>query len=238
MLLDLLSTRAASAAANMATDFLSLQYYPSSDHARFRHYGWHQTACTFGFGQKIAAVREQLSTNPPDQLCRRPTGGGIVDHRDDWTYALVIPRGHALYDARAVASYEAVHRALASSLRLQGCDAGIKENCEPDPDCSASARPTVCFDRAELFDVIQSPSGHKIAGAAQKRAKRGLLFQGSIWRPAVGEIDWDEFENAFIIELGALLHADPTACPWPDSWDESIDSLAESYATAEWIERR
>jgi lipoate-protein ligase A len=238
MMLDLLTSRASSAAANMATDFLSLQHYPQVDHARFRHYGWQQTACTFGFGQKIAWVREQLAGNPPDQICRRPTGGGIVDHRDDWTYSLVIPRGHDLYDARAVTSYEAIHRALVASLQTQSCDATIKEYCEPDPDCPGNAAPAVCFDRAELFDVVHASSGAKIAGAAQKRAKRGLLFQGSIWRPTVGEIDWDEFEQTFVEKLGALLQTEPTPTPWPEAWDEAIDQLAESYSTPEWIERR
>ena len=237
MSLDILSTRSDSAAANMATDFLALQNYPYPDHARFRHYDWQQTACTFGFGQKIAWVREQLTEDPPLQICRRPTGGGIVDHRDDWTYALVIPRGHDLYDARAIASYEKIHRSLTSSLREQGCAAKIKETCEPDPAC-ATKGPTICFNRAELFDVIHEESGQKIAGAAQKRAKRGLLFQGSMWRPHVGDLDWDQFEISFITHITALLQMEAAAAPWPESWDESIDALAESYASPEWIERR
>ena len=238
MPLDLLASRSDSAAANMATDFLALQHYPSADHARFRHYGWQQTACTFGYGQKIDWVRTQLAADPPAQLCRRPTGGGIVDHRNDWTYALVIPRSHALYDARAVASYEAVHRALTAALREQACDAVIKEACEPDPNCPTPAGPTICFERAELYDVISAPTGAKIAGAAQRRAKRGLLFQGSIWRPAVGEINWDEFETAFVSRIAALLDTSPTPTPWPEAWDEAIDALAESYVSSEWIERR
>ena len=48
------------------------------------------------------------------------------------------------------------------------------------------AAPGVCFQKAELYDVIDPTTGAKIAGAAQKRNKHGLLFQGSIWRPAAG----------------------------------------------------
>jgi lipoate-protein ligase A len=47
----------------MATDFLLLKRYPAAAHARFRHYGWHRPAFTFGYSQKIAWVRTQL---PPD----------------------------------------------------------------------------------------------------------------------------------------------------------------------------
>jgi lipoate-protein ligase A len=237
MPLDLLSSRSDSAAANMATDFMALQNYPHADHARFRHYDWQQTACTFGFGQKIAWVREQLAHDPPAQICRRPTGGGIVDHRNDWTYALVIPRGHDLYDARAIATYESIHRALTFSLSEQGCEAVVKETCEPNPDCRTKG-PTVCFDRAELFDVMHASSGQKIAGAAQKRAKRGLLFQGSISRHNVGALDWDQFAESFVTQIAALLRTEASPTPWPDNWDESIDDLAESYTSSEWIDRR
>jgi len=97
MQLDLLPHRTAGAAENMAADFLLLQRYPEPAHARFRHYDWRGPAFTFGYGQKIAYVRDQLAALAPGEhpdLTRRPTGGGVVDHRNDWTFALVIPRGH------------------------------------------------------------------------------------------------------------------------------------------------
>src|SRR6267154_2201779 len=107
----------------MAVDFLLLQRYPRTV-PRFRHYGWRGPAFTFGYSQKIAFVRESLaSAEAPFELCRRATGGGIVDHRDDWTYALVIPRGHPLEELRASQSYRAVHEALAEALRALGVPA-------------------------------------------------------------------------------------------------------------------
>ena len=120
MELHALPTRVAGAAENMALDFLLLQRYPDAGAIRFRHYEWRGPAFTFGFGQKIAWVREQLQAGEDLDLCRRPTGGGIVDHRDDWTYALVIPRAHAWWEARATESYRAVHGCLAQALRELG----------------------------------------------------------------------------------------------------------------------
>jgi len=105
MNLHVLPVRTAGAAENMALDFLLLQRYPDQTVPRFRHYGWRAPAFTFGFGQKIAYARAQLPPGEPPDLCRRPTGGGVVDHRDDWTYALILPRGHTLYDERAAISY-------------------------------------------------------------------------------------------------------------------------------------
>jgi lipoyl(octanoyl) transferase len=238
MRLDLLPTRADSAAGNMAADFLLLQRYPEETHARFRCYGWHRPALTFGFSQKLAWVREQLRSDEHVELCRRPTGGGLVDHRNDWTYALVIPRGHPLYDTRAIESYRAVHQALAEALQAHGCPAELKLRCEPaageDKVCVA---PGVCFQRAELFDVVHATTQAKIAGAAQKRNKRGLLFQGSIWRPTAGTLDWESLGDAFSARLAEALAAEPNACAWPD-FDEELTALTEQYASPEWLEQR
>jgi len=236
MPLDLLNTRTDSAAANMAADFLMLQHYPEPTHARWRHYGWRRPAVTFGYGQRIAAVREQLVNYDADlELCRRRTGGGIVDHRDDWTYALVIPAKHDLGDAPAPISYAAVHEVIANTLQAQGCPAMLHAAEDPLAPKDGAA---VCFNRAELADVIHAETGAKLAGAAQKRGKRGLLFQGSLSRAAIGDIDWDDFESTLIDRLSALLHEPAQATAWPEAWDEALDDLAENYASEAWLERR
>ena len=250
MHLHVLPVRTAGAAENMATDFLLLQRYPDPAAARFRHYDWRGTAFTFGFGQKIAFVHEKLAADLPADLCRRPTGGGIVDHRNDWTYALVIPRGHDLEAARAVESYRAVHAALAAALVACGQPAVLKESCEPAPDadgdapdegaaCTAAKGPGVCFARPELYDVLRPDTGGKIAGAAQKRTKEGLLFQGSVWRPAAPAVrDWDAFGEAFVTELARALGVEAEETPWPDFAEGEHEALTEQYASPEWIEAR
>lgn len=236
MPLDHLPARSDSAAANMAADFLLLQHYPDPLHARWRHYNWHRSAITFGYGQKIADVRAQLGEEVSLlDLCRRPTGGGIVDHRDDWTYALVIPAKHDLGAARAAESYTAVHQALADTLNAQACPAMLQP---PESVKPAGKGTAVCFTHAEPADVIHATTRAKIAGAAQKRSKRGLLFQGSIARSAVGEIDWDQFEDDFDAALATLLQESALSASWPETWDETVDALADDYRTEAWIERR
>jgi len=254
MNLHLLPTRTGGAAENMATDFLLLQRYPAAVHARFRHYGWHRPAFTFGYSQKIAWVRTQLPPGETFDLCRRPTGGGVVDHREDWTYTLVIPRGHALEEARATESYRAVHAALAGALAAQGVPTELKKNPdlvervdpnaleasrEPAAPPSAAPGPGVCFQRPELYDVVHAATGEKIAGAAQKRNKHGLLFQGSIWRPAAGAgVDWERFADDFAARLAATLTLAAEPTPWPDFNEDEISGLTEQYASPEWIEHR
>lgn len=239
MILEILPQRTAGAAENMAIDFLLLQRYPHAIAPRFRHYAWRAPAFTFGYSQKIAAVRAQLPENESFDLCRRPTGGGIVDHRDDWTYALVIPRGHALEELRATQSYQAVHEALAGALRVQNVAAITK----PATDENNDAGPGVCFQRAEIHDVVHTVTGAKIAGAAQKRNKHGLLFQGSIWRPAAvtpagASPDWDQFASDFTTALAAALGGVAEYVPWPELNDDEVSALTEQYSSTEWIEYR
>jgi lipoate-protein ligase A len=241
MQLHILPERTAGAAENMATDLLLLNRYPAPECARFRHYGWRMPAVTFGFGQKIAYVREQLKALAPDEhldLTRRPTGGGVVDHRDDWTFALVIPRGQPLYDARATESYRRVHADLAASLQSLGQPVVLKEHCDSACSEEPASAPTVCFVRPELYDVLHAKTGAKVAGAAQKRTKHGLLFQGSISKSALGEVDWDAFAEAFTTRLGATLGAEAATSPWPEFAEGELDGLVEQYSDTGWLAYR
>ncbi len=239
MKFEILPTRTAGAAENMAADFLLLQRYPQPTVPRFRHYAWRGAAFTFGYSQKIAFIREQLAAFPGEHfdLCRRPTGGGLVDHRDDWTFSLVIPRGHPLEELRATQSYREVHEALAAALRAQGVPAITKaireaEAAEPGPA-------GVCFQRAEVHDVVHERSGEKIAGAAQKRNKQGLLFQGSIAKAAAGTaVDWEKFGDDFVAGIATLLGADAEPTPWPDFNEDEVSGLIEQYSSPEWMEGR
>lgn len=233
---DILPTRRAGAAENMAQDFLLLQRYPDATRARFRHYEWVEPAFTCGYSQKWDFVQTQLPEGRFD-LCRRFTGGGLVDHRDDWTFCLVAPRGHRLEEMRATESYREIHEALAEALTACGGAAEVKRVCEPAGAGESCGIAGVCFQRAELYDVV-APDGSKIAGAAQKRSKHGLCFQGSIWRPAAGISDWDEFEEAFIRALGVPLGAEGERRPMPEFAEGELDGLSDQYRSEEWLKHR
>jgi lipoate-protein ligase A len=246
--LDLLPTRHAGAAENMAVDFLLLKRYPAPVRARFRHYGWHRPAFTFGYSQKIDFVRARLPPDETVELCRRPTGGGVVDHRSDWTYALVIPRGHALCEAPAPESYRAVHACIAATLLALGQPVVLKESGgapgggieNPDAGGAPPPRgPGVCFAQPEPHDVVRADNAAKVAGAAQKRAREGLLFQGSIARDALDAgLDWDAFHAAFAAALARALGAEAAEAPWPDLAEHELDGLIGQYTAPEWNEFR
>lgn len=233
MLLHTLPTRTAGAAENMALDFLLLQRYPAPEAARFRHYDWRTAAFTFGLSQAMDYIRANLPPGESFDLCRRPTGGGLVDHRNDWTYCLVISRGHPLFDAPATQAYRDVHAALAAAMQQLGQPVALQDKRHPSEE-----GPTICFERPELHDVVNTSTGAKIAGAAMKRNKHGLLLQGSIEKSRVGAIDWDRFQEHFEAEVAKSLEAERVPTPWPELNEEEIAGLVEQYSGPEWMEHR
>ncbi|HEY3757577.1 MAG TPA: lipoate--protein ligase family protein [Opitutaceae bacterium] len=238
--LGVLPVRTGGAAENMAVDFLMLQRWPDSSlpGPRFRHYEWRAPAFTFGYSQKWEAVQAALPTadGARRDICRRATGGGLVDHREDWTYTVVIPRGHKLEELRASESYRLIHEALAGALRAQGVPAALAD--APTVEAGAPAGPFgVCFQRAERYDVV-GPSG-KIAGAAQKRSKLGLLFQGSVWKPAAGaKVDWERLSEDFTQILAGELGGGVKPIPFPEFREGELEALTDQYSDPEWNEQR
>jgi len=130
-----------------------------------------------------------------------------------------------------------VHEALATVLRAHGVPAVTKPAADPGAEEDGPAG--VCFQRAEVHDVVHTVTGAKIAGAAQKRSRDGLLFQGSIWRPAAGDaVPWEDFADLFSNALAATLGAEAMPVPWPDFPEGELEALTEQYSTPEWNEFR
>ncbi len=158
-------------AYNMALDEALLEAAPTLGCPLLRFYEWSEPAATFGYSQSYAEVARLTPLRP---LIRRPTGGGLVPHDRDYTYTVVVPPIHDWYRLRARESYRRVHDWLRRAFDRLGWRT----------DLAAPARTGAvgqCFVRAEQFDVLRD--GAKIAGAAQRRTRNGLLIQGSIQPP-------------------------------------------------------
>jgi lipoate-protein ligase A len=171
------------AAFNMALDEALLEAMPRLQTPVLRFYGWTQPAATFGYFQKFAEVEAAPKLRP---LIRRPTGGGIVPHDADWTYAAVFPAGHEWHSLKAEESYRRIH----DWLRLAFAELKIETELAP---CCKKTLPGQCFVGYEKFDLLWQ--GKKIAGAAQRRNKLGLLIQGSIQPPPLTLLR-EDFESA------------------------------------------
>lgn len=219
------------AAQNMAYDFLILNRYPDAKSLRLRHYGWIRPAFTFGMSQAYEYALSEI----PDrsvEICRRPTGGGVVNHLDDWTYSLIIPPNHPLARSQPSDSYRSIHECIASAMESQGADV-ILNFATPEKSI-----PSVCFTKPEVYDIVLRDHPTKVAGAAQKRTKRGYLVQGSIWKPSLPDLDWSQFYEDFIRSFSTLADAEVQRKPWPQ-WNESEEEqLIAQFESEEWNRRR
>lgn len=136
-----------------------------------RFYLWKDYAATFGLLQRYVQVSRYTSIRP---LIRRPTGGGLVIHGNDWTYSIAIPPTHNWYRIKAINLYKLIHSWLANAFIREGISVSLASTCFGD-------KANICFAKAEKYDLIWQDC--KIGGAAQRRSKYGLLVQGSIIPP-------------------------------------------------------
>jgi len=220
--------------ANMATDLWMLRAFPRPECPRFRHYAWKRPCHTFGYGQNLEWVAEQTGGSW-DALCRRPTGGGVVDHRADWTYAFVIPTGHPAAGRQIRSSYEALHRALGETLALLGAaTAMVKPPSEKGGVGDFPLKPRLCFEEPVAHDLSRPEDGAKVAGAAMKRSREGLLLQGSVQKELLVDLPWEKVAALFAERLAVFLETTVEASDWPDDWEEARQPFLTEVESAAW----
>jgi lipoyl(octanoyl) transferase len=168
-----------SAAMNMAIDEALLEFAAVP---LIRFYRWQSPALSFGYFGRFTDV---ASYQCERDLVRRWTGGGIVFHGEDLTYSLVIPSSDTAFAESSTSIYEKVHQALCDALSETGHPAVLAAGTDRGPDSATVTTGTgirdagySCFANPVRVDVMID--GRKIAGAAQRRIRRGLLQQGSI----------------------------------------------------------
>jgi len=250
--MHLLPRRTLSAAANMAVDQLMLDSFPEQSVARFRSYGWSVPSFTMGRTQDYAQAAERLPIHVSWReahdhfadrfaLIRRPTGGGLVDHRDDWTYALVIPSTNPLARTRAGEVYREVHQILGWAFqrqkvitKLHPCPCADTGTKQPARGQRVAQR---CFDRAEPGDIVTG-DGQKLAGAAQRRTRQGLLMQGSVARNPIRGINWDQLEQDFALALGEWLGETTKATAFPPWNAGHLAATIAGFESPDWNQRR
>ncbi len=223
-----------SAAMNMAVDEALLE---SATIPSIRFYRWQSPALSFGYFNRFADVADYV---PHRELVRRWTGGGIVFHGDDLTYSIVIPASHAVYGESSTAIYEKIHRALCEALNANGERAVVAAVCDRRKSSKGDPQiaPAVENRRSLASDCFANPvradvmiRGRKVAGAAQRRTRRGLLQQGSI--------QGIKFDSGLAKRFAEALSANRTECETGEQVLIRARELAQrKYGTDSWLRRR
>lgn len=201
------------AAENMAVDEVLLC---TADCPVFRCYGWIRPSVSFGYFTPWKAVISQYAGR---DLVRRWTGGGIVEHGEDFTYSLVFPAERGLPGTGEL--YRSIHLVIENLLRTNG--RAVEMALIPD-----SVRSDACFEKAVEFDL--KLQGEKIAGAAIRRNRKGLLLQGSIQRLKVPEY----FGAMLVSALGERVEIYTLS---DVLMEKAVRMAKEKYGAAEWNRR-
>jgi lipoate-protein ligase A len=193
---EIISTPAMSGEENMEYDRRTLnQVAHNGARATLRFFRWARPTVSFGRLQRIDRIKNLVPKGW--ETVQRPTGGGIVFHKEDLCLSLCWPQGHPPLPLKATAQYEWIHRVVLEalgdlqSLRLVNC----KDSFSPDapgqiasgdqygqPLHSQSVRAPFenrqCFQSPVGFDVLSGDQ--KIVGGALARQRGVTLYQGSI----------------------------------------------------------
>jgi lipoate-protein ligase A len=221
-LTEVLDPEPHSAALNMAIDEILLR---EATGPILRVYRWVRPAVSFGYFGKFADVEQAW---PGREWVRRWTGGGIVPHGNDVTYTVIAPRGCPFLRLSALETYERIHEAIA--FALGSVAGGVSLASATGPKVSEA-----CFENAARHDVLAG--GKKIAGAAQRRTKHGLLHQGSV--QANGE---NRGSGVPPLNLEATLGSAlaPRVCQrflQAAEVEEAGNLAAQRYSREEWLRR-
>ena len=213
-LYDDLDPRAA--ALNMAVDEALLERAATP---LLRFYRWRRSSISFGYFGQYAEVAAQSSHR---EIVRRWTGGGIVPHGEDLTYSVIIPATDSFFSHSSLEIYAKLHEAIRLGLEANGIEATLAGSASPKVS-------EACFANAVRADVLSE--GQKIAGAAHRRTRAGLLHQGSIQRRDLPDRFRDDFARILCERFERKSLSSEIL--------ERATRIAEAkYGTAEWLERR
>jgi lipoyl(octanoyl) transferase len=212
-----------SAAMNMAIDEALLE---SAAAPSIRFYRWESPALSFGYFGRFADVADKASER---DLVRRWTGGGIVFHGEDLTYSVVIPANDPVFAESPMSIYENVHRALRKALVANGERAELALVAGVvDAGTAIVDRGFNCFANAVRSDV--TIDGRKVAGAAQRRTRAGLLQQGSVQYVDLG----NGLEERFVQALSANCSERKIA---DEVLKRGTELAEQKYETDAWLRR-
>jgi len=206
---------------NMALDEALLR---QATEPTLRVYRWIRPAVSFGYFGEFARAHERAQGR---ELVRRWTGGGLVEHGEDLTYTLVVPRDAEFFRHPALESYRLIHERIAAWLAGIGIVSAVAAN-------AVAGTPGACFQGHVQHDLVAETG--KVAGAAQRRTRWGLLHQGSIQVPHSAERG--SFSLATANNFASAFAHEVQQAKITDALQESTQQIVqEKYATEAWLRK-
>lgn len=111
-------------------------------------------------------------------VARRPTGGGIIFHLWDFAFSVLLPSSHVAFSQNTLENYAYVNMAVLEAVEEFLQNKNGAELTSQDGELIGTGSQHFCMAKPTKYDVMIR--GKKVAGAAQRKTKAGLLHQGSI----------------------------------------------------------
>lgn len=234
----LLPHEVASGPFNMAGDEVLL-ISAAQGVASLRFYGWREATVSLGYFQAASARQGAIAVLP---FVRRPSGGGMLVHHHELTYALALPAAHL---RQTPGSWLVrMHQVIARALRELGVEVRQEGQCAPAPD------EALCFRRWSCGDLTLA--GHKVVGSAQRKQRQCLLQHGAVLLQAspvaselkgIGDlcdtrIATGELEAAIALALGTETAWQIAEGTWTATETEVRELVATRYGRQVWNEKR
>lgn len=228
----LLTTSPLNVFEQMALDEVLVRTRAGANTLRF--YNWAGgPAVTFGYAQFISEVRRGIDGQKfAGGVCRRPTGGGVVEHVDDLTFSLIFPS-----QEKPTEIYKQLHSAIHAALTLSGLSAQVFNQKLPALAYAPSQNHTAsaCFVRPVENDLLLA-NGQKMLGGAIRRFGTTVLYQGSLQVP--GARTHNGYKQAVIEGVRNFLNAPLKIQPVTQLWLQEARQLAKTqYQTETWTEK-
>lgn len=226
--------------ANMAIDEALLDAFdPDRSPPVLRLYGWRPPSLSVGRFQDPAAVLD-LDRCRADGVpaVRRITGGGVIYHADELTYAIVCAPRHLPPASTFKDTFRHLTRFLLAFYESLGLDARWASDVAAD-GARLGERTAFCFAGKEECDILVA--GRKIGGNAQRRLRNAIFQHGSI--PLADRVGTglrylreqpaqDDLRVASLRDLGVDIPADALSRRLAASFERSLGaSLAASELT-------
>ncbi len=215
-------------AMNMALDDVLLQHVGQTGNS-IRFYGWEEPCFSIGYFQPAQVAPCGYA------FVRRPSGGGVVDHRNDFTFSLVFSAESPLYQVDRFESYRIINQAVADALADLGIETRLTSEDIAD---DVNRHELICFATPAKHDVLAS-GGRKLCGGAQRRRRHGMLHQGSIVLGKDDQRSVDELEMAILQAFRKLGIGDPAEREYSEELLEEAKLLArQRYASDSWNRKK
>ncbi len=176
-MLCVLDTGIQTALENMNRDIALLQELDSDPVLHL--YDWDGLSATYGhFIQTEKHLDLRAVERKKVSLARRPTGGGIVFHIWDYAFSFLMPSQHPLFSQNPLDNYRFVNQVVVDVVQDFFSLKESLDLIEHSYPVSGLDCQNFCMARPTIYDVVYK--GYKIAGAAQRKTKKGYLHQGTI----------------------------------------------------------